>query len=66
MTTLNAKIMNNILLIEKESSERSSIYNTRPKKIKPISCRFNMGISLKNVGKDMKMKADKKASTGVV
>ena len=64
--TPSPKIRNNILLFGNESSGMSIMYSARPKKIKPISCRFNMAISLKNVGKDIKKKADKNANTGVV
>jgi hypothetical protein len=59
-------MMNNVLLVVKERSGRRIIYNPRPKNIKPISCRFAIGISLRNVGKEMKKNADKKEHTGVV
>ena len=62
----SAKIRNKLFLTNTERWERSIIYSTRPKKRKPISYRFNISISLKNVGKDIKKKADKKANTGVV
>ena len=58
--------MNSALLIKRGNSEVSIIYKAKPKKIKAISCRLIMGISVKKRGKDRKKNADKKAKMGIV